>query len=74
MFAGVYAGTVLHVGVDILTHTSMPYLWTFAGPVNTLSFTRDFWWLILVNMIQLAVLLALLRIHLGRMEDTAPGK
>lgn len=74
VIAGVYAGIVLHVGVDFLTHTSMPYLWPFAEPVSTFSFARDVWWLILVNMILLAALLPLLRIHLGRMEDTAPGK
>jgi len=41
VIAGVYAGTVLHVGVDFRTHAPMPYLWPFAGTVSTFGFTRD---------------------------------
>jgi len=74
VIAGVYLGVVLHISVDFLTHSSMPYLWPYAGPVSTFSFAGNFWWTILVNIMLLIAILFLMRLHLGRMEDTAPEK
>jgi len=63
-----FAGVLTHLSLDYLTHTTMPYLWPFEPPVATFSFARDFYWLVIVNVILLVVLAEILIRYLGRTE------
>ena len=66
---GVFVSVSLHVAVDYLTHTTMPYLWPFSAPMATFSFARATWWLLAVNILLLFILLLIIWRHLGRMEN-----
>ena len=63
---GVLVGIAFHLTLDYLTHVTMPYLWPFAGPVDTLPVGRELWWLVLVNALLLILLARLLMKYLGK--------
>lgn len=66
------AGVLTHLGLDYLTHTTMPYFWPFAPSVATFSFARDFYWLLIVNVILLVILVEIIVRYLGQTEKAGP--
>jgi len=60
------AGVMMHLGIDFLTHTTMPYFWPYGAPVRTFPQARDMSWLIVVNLMLLALMAALLKRYLGK--------
>lgn len=62
---GCLVGIASHLGLDYLTHPSMPYLWPFGGPVSTFQLASEVWFSISVSAVLLVLLIVMLRQWLG---------
>ena len=68
-----FTGILMHISLDYLTHTTMPYAWPFRLPIETMPIGRESWWLVVVNATLLVLMIWLLARYPGRVGRLKVG-